>query len=120
MTNGSAPSLATTRCRRNQGRREIGRQIIGSEQSPLLDGLVTFCESEGAGADFIDYGLSVLERRVIVERIPAATAADLSDHYGELGIEGSLAGYKGHRRFYDEGSTVGLAELERCATDEER
>ena len=76
-------------------------------------GRVALYEKGGAGAGFIDYGLSVLERRIVAERVPAATVADLADLYHELSVEGSLAGYEVHERFYEVGSPAGLAELER-------
>jgi NDP-sugar pyrophosphorylase family protein len=76
-------------------------------------GRVTLYEKGGTGADYIDYGLSVLKRRVIEERVPAATFADLSSLYRALSVENRLAGFEVHERFYEVGSPTGLAELER-------
>jgi NDP-sugar pyrophosphorylase family protein len=83
-------------------------------------GRVTLYEKGGTGAEFIDYGLSVLDRRIVAERIPAAAVADLSTLYHELSVEGSLAGYEVHERFYEVGSPTGLAELERYLTSAAR
>ena len=77
------------------------------------DGRVTLYEKGGSGAEYIDYGLSVLERRIVAERIPADAVADLADLYRELSIESSLAGFEVSERFYEVGSPAGLADLER-------
>jgi NDP-sugar pyrophosphorylase family protein len=60
---------------------------------------------------WIDYGLSVLERDLVAERIPADTVADLSDLCHALAAEGSLAGFLVLDRFYEIGSPSGLAEV---------
>ena len=77
------------------------------------DGRVTLYEKGGSGAEYIDYGLSVLERRIVAERIPADTVADLADLFRALSIESSLAGFEVSERFYEAGSPAGLADLER-------
>lgn len=61
---------------------------------------------------WIDYGLSVV-RREVVERIPPGTVADLGDVYRDLSVRGELAGLEVTSRFYEVGSTEGIAELER-------
>jgi NDP-sugar pyrophosphorylase family protein len=63
--------------------------------------------------EWIDYGLSVLDRDVVAERIPADLPSDLSDLYGKLSREGAVAGLEVTERFYEVGSLQGLAELER-------
>jgi N-acetyl-alpha-D-muramate 1-phosphate uridylyltransferase len=62
---------------------------------------------------WIDYGLSVLSRETIAERVPSGAVADLADLQCELSREGRLAGYEVTERFYEIGSPDGLAELER-------
>lgn len=59
---------------------------------------------------FIDYGLSVISRRVLAT-IPAGEAADLADSFRRLAIEGQLAGYQATKRFYEIGSHSGWTEL---------
>jgi NDP-sugar pyrophosphorylase family protein len=81
-------------------------------------GRVTLYEKGGAGADFIDYGLSVLQQRIIAERVPARMIADLAELYRALSLEGSLAGHEVHNRFYEVGSPTGLADLDRHLKDE--
>jgi MurNAc alpha-1-phosphate uridylyltransferase len=76
-------------------------------------GRVTLYEKGGTGADYIDYGLAVLEREIIEQRVAAGTVADLSDLYRVLSVENRLAGFEVHERFYEVGSPAGLADLER-------
>jgi hypothetical protein len=61
---------------------------------------------------YIDYGLSVLTREVVIEYIPAATVQDLADTFRALSIAGRLAGYVAPNRFYEVGSPSGIEALE--------
>ena len=61
---------------------------------------------------YIDYGLSVLERRVVDELVPAGSVADLAAVYGTLAARGQMAAAVVTERFYEVGSTEGLADLE--------
>lgn len=60
---------------------------------------------------FIDYGLGVLSSRVL-ETYPAGQAFDLAEVYHALSLNGQLAGYEVHERFYEIGSHSGLKETE--------
>jgi N-acetyl-alpha-D-muramate 1-phosphate uridylyltransferase len=60
---------------------------------------------------FIDYGLGVLTRHVL-EQYPLGQAFDLADAYHKLSLDGQLAGYEVHERFYEIGSHHGLKETE--------
>lgn len=60
---------------------------------------------------FIDYGLGVLTSRVL-EIYPAGQAFDLAEVYHALSLQGQLAGYEVHERFYEIGSHSGLKETE--------
>jgi NDP-sugar pyrophosphorylase family protein len=62
---------------------------------------------------FIDYGLGVLERRLIAERVAPEGRADLADLYFELARQGELAGYEANERFYEIGSPSGLEDFAR-------
>lgn len=62
---------------------------------------------------WIDYGLSVLRREVVAERMPPATVLDLAPIYTALADEGRLAGYEVFERFYEIGSVQGRDDLER-------
>jgi N-acetyl-alpha-D-muramate 1-phosphate uridylyltransferase len=62
---------------------------------------------------FIDYGLSVLSRRLIADEIPAGVTADLATLFHAVSVRGELAGFEVAQRFYEIGSPGGLEDLER-------
>jgi NDP-sugar pyrophosphorylase family protein len=62
---------------------------------------------------WIDYGLAVLDRDLVAERIQSGAVADLADFYRDLSREGLLGGFEVEKRFYEVGSPEGHAELER-------
>jgi len=66
-----------------------------------------------ANMQWIDYGLVVLRREVISERVAPSTVADLAPVFTALADEGLLAGFEVLRRFYEIGSMQGLDDLER-------
>jgi NDP-sugar pyrophosphorylase family protein len=81
------------------------------------DGRVVEYDKGAAGSrpelEWIDYGLSVLSRDVVAQRVEPGGTADLADLYGLLSREGDLAGFEATERFYEVGSTEGVADLER-------
>jgi NDP-sugar pyrophosphorylase family protein len=79
-----------------------------------LDGRLRYRKGAGerGGMAYIDYGLSVLARGLVLERVSPDGASDLADLYAELGGRGELAGYEVRERFYEIGSDHGLADLE--------
>ncbi len=60
---------------------------------------------------YIDYGLSVLTPRSFAG-LESKTPLDLAEVFQKLVVQGHLAGYEVHERFYEAGSRTGLAELE--------
>jgi NDP-sugar pyrophosphorylase family protein len=66
---------------------------------------------EQARMQYIDYGLSVLRRKVIAGI--AQTSFDLPVVFHRLSLEGQLAGYEVMQRFYEIGSPEGLRDLEK-------
>lgn len=60
---------------------------------------------------FIDYGLGILTSPVL-EAYPVGQAFDLAEVYHALSLDGQLAGYEVHERFYEIGSLSGLKETE--------
>jgi NDP-sugar pyrophosphorylase family protein len=61
--------------------------------------------------EHIDYGLGIF-RAAVLAAWPADAAFDLAEVYSQLVRERSLAGYNVDRRFYEIGTTTGLAETE--------
>lgn len=64
------------------------------------------------GMRHIDYGLSVLSRKAIIEQVAPGEWADLADVFHRLSIEGRLSGYEVADRFYEIGSPEGLKGFE--------
>jgi NDP-sugar pyrophosphorylase family protein len=64
-----------------------------------------------AGMHYIDYGLSMLRAESVRARIPSGRPSDLADMLHSLSLEGRLAGYEAHDRFFEIGSPAGLADL---------
>ncbi len=62
---------------------------------------------------WIDYGLSVLTRDLIRDRLQPGAVADIADLLHDLSISGELAGLEVDERFYEVGSAAGLDDLER-------
>lgn len=60
---------------------------------------------------YIDYGLGVINRRVLQNRA-IDEVFDLAEVYHELSLQGQLAGYEVQERFYEIGSHSGLHEAE--------
>jgi MurNAc alpha-1-phosphate uridylyltransferase len=66
----------------------------------------------------IDYGLQVLSRKLLADRIPADTVVDLADVLHRLSREGELAGYEVTERFYEVGSPAGIEDFSRYVDQE--
>jgi NDP-sugar pyrophosphorylase family protein len=101
------PALMTVL--RNAGRWDRSNAVVE-------DGLVTTYDKSSADAnvslEWIDYGLSVLDRSVVESRVPRGAVADLADLYPELSTAGLLAAFEVHERFFEIGSPGGLADLD--------
>lgn len=104
---GTLPTMAVLR---NDGRWDASNAIC-------RDGMVTRYEkgrgdAAAIGMAHIDYGISVLQRRLVTQRIPPGVPHDLGALYAALAAEGRLHGFEVDRRFYEIGSPAGLRELE--------
>lgn len=64
------------------------------------------------GMRYIDYGLSVLTRDVVLQHVPAGEVFDLALLYQRLAAAGGLGGFEADKRFYEIGSPQGLEDLE--------
>ena len=60
---------------------------------------------------YIDYGLGILRAATLLT-YPMDRSFDLADLYHDLSLQGHLAGYEVHERFYEIGSHAGLKETE--------
>jgi len=102
------PALMTVL--RNEGRWDRSNCVYRDGRVVLYDkGRASPARAEMA---WIDYGLSVLSRAVIAERVAPGAVADLADVQRDLSNAGQLAGLEVRERFYEAGSPEGLRELE--------
>ena len=68
---------------------------------------------------YIDYGLGVISSSVL-SQYPAGQLFDLADVYQDLSLNGRLAGFEVHERFYEIGSLTGLLETEEYFLNKEK
>jgi len=61
--------------------------------------------------EYIDNGLSALNKDLLA-RIPEHTYFEIETIFGELAIEGELAGYETSQKYFEIGSLEGIRELE--------
>jgi MurNAc alpha-1-phosphate uridylyltransferase len=106
--NSGMPALTTVF--RNDGQWDRSNVIYAGGRITLYD--KSRPPAQRAAMHWIDYGLSVLTRGVIADRVPPDTVADLGDVLRDLSLEGQLAGYEVRERFYEVGSEQGLRDLE--------
>ncbi|MGZ3687525.1 MAG: nucleotidyltransferase family protein [Bdellovibrionota bacterium] len=64
-------------------------------------------EKKPEAMQYIDYGLSVVNRELF-EAVPPGVKADLADIFHGLSTRGELTGFEVHERFYEIGSPSGL------------
>lgn len=86
----------------------------------VAGGLVTVYDKSGdanGSLEWIDYGLSALEGSLVERRVPGGEVVDLADLFRTLSAERQLAAYEVKERFFEIGSPVGLADLERHLRD---
>jgi len=75
---------------------------------------------DAAGMHHIDYGLSILRRDTVSDRVPSGRPSDLAELLRALSLEGRLAGYEAHERFFEIGSPEGWADLDHHLTSNSR
>jgi len=61
--------------------------------------------------NYIDYGLSILDRNIVKDYIPINQKYDLSTLFHQLSVENKLSGYKIDERFFEIGSPEGLQDF---------
>jgi NDP-sugar pyrophosphorylase family protein len=72
----------------------------------------TVSDPTAAGMEYIDYGLSIIDRDAVIPEVPSGEVSDLSDVYRRLSLAGRVGGLEVSERFYEIGSPEGLRELE--------
>ena len=66
---------------------------------------------------YIDYGLSVISRSLIANRVSSGTVIDLADVFNRLSTEAELAGFEVFQRFFEVGSAEGIADFSRYVAE---
>lgn len=107
----SRPALMTVM--RNENRWDASNAVFEPPLVTLYDKRAD--DATRAGMKYIDYGLSVLSRDLVAERIPAGEPVDLADVLNRLSLAGELGGFEVTERFYEIGSERGIAEFSRFA-----
>lgn len=102
---------ATMAVLRNQGQWDTSN-VRYRDGRVLLYDKVAAARGDG-DFDHIDYGAALLDRSVVLDRVPANEKFDLAIVYNRLSLEGLLAGFEAQQRFYEIGSPRALMELER-------
>lgn len=70
-----------------------------------------------SGAEWIDYGASVLSADALTQRSWGRSATSLGDVFAWAAARGDVGAYRVRRRFYEIGTSEGLAALERKLGD---
>jgi NDP-sugar pyrophosphorylase family protein len=95
---------------RNEGRWDRSNVSLRDDGSVLYD--KRLAAEDGRLFDWIDYGLSLVDREAIASSIAPGGAGDLADVLHALSLKGAVAGYEVSERFYEVGSPEGLRDLE--------
>jgi NDP-sugar pyrophosphorylase family protein len=98
---GSQPALMTVL--RNEGRWDRSNVIYQPGR------VIQYDKEAAPGMQYIDYGLSCFRR----DMFDHPTPADLAMLFRDLSLQGRLAGFEVHERFYEIGSPAGLRDFER-------
>jgi NDP-sugar pyrophosphorylase family protein len=102
------PALMTVLC--NEGRWDRSNVVYENGQVVLYD------KAGAPSMRYIDFGLSCFRRDVFDDLTPS----DLAIWFHDLSLQGRLAGFEVHERFYEIGSPAGLRDfeqyLETCET----
>ena len=107
-TNSESTALMTVMENSNQW--DQSNACYSQGKVPLYDKRI---QPKPAEMKFIDYGLSILERTTVRECIPSQGKFDLADVFHTLSLQGKLAGYLVHERFYEIGSFQGLDDFKK-------
>jgi len=92
---------------RNEGNLDTSNVLFKDKKFVLYDK-----DNPTKDMKYIDYGMSILSKKIIAEYIPSDTVYDLADCYNQLSKNNQLVGYEVKQRFYEIGSFSGLDEFE--------
>jgi len=98
------PALLTVY--KNEGKFDTSNVIFIDDKFVLYDK-----QNPTKEMQYIDYGLSILSKRIVKQFIPSNTFYDLADCYNVLSKNNQLAGYEVKKRFYEIGSISGLRDF---------
>jgi NDP-sugar pyrophosphorylase family protein len=102
--------ICTMTVMRNRGQWDRSNTIVRAGEIVLYDKFVA--DPAALGMDFIDYGLSVLRRDVVLAEVASDTKGDLAGVLNRLSVRGELRAHEVRERFYEIGSPEGLDDFE--------
>ena len=101
------PALMTVM--RNQNKWDRSNVIFTPPAVELYDKACD--DAMRARMSYIDYGLSVMSRNLIANRVTSGSNADLAELFKQLSVAGELAGFEVSERFFEVGSASGIADF---------
>ena len=93
---------------KNKGKYDSSNVILDNNGKVLYDK-----SNPSSNMEYIDYGLSVLNKDLVKKFIPSQGFYDLADFYNEISKKELLLGYEVNERFYEIGSFGGLDEFKK-------
>ena len=93
---------------KNKGKYDSSNVILDNNGKVLYDK-----SNPSSNMEYIDYGLSVLNKDLVKKYIPSQGFYDLADFYNEISKKKLLLGYEVKERFYEIGSFGGLNEFKK-------
>jgi len=93
---------------KNKGKYDSSNVILDNNGKVLYDK-----SNPSSNMEYIDYGLSVLNKDLVKKYIPSQGFYDLADFYNEISKKELLLGYEVKERFYEIGSFGGLNEFKK-------
>ncbi len=93
---------------KNKGKYDSSNVILDNNGKVLYDK-----SNPSSNMEYIDYGLSVLNKDLVKKYIPSQGFYDLADFYNEISKKELLLGYEVKERFYEIGSFGGLDEFKK-------
>lgn len=92
--------------------------VYDKSNANFSNGLVDYNKFVDNNYKYIDYGLSILNKKIIENYIPIGVKYDLANVFIELSKNKLLAGYEINERFYEVGSLTGLNDFKNWLNNE--